>query len=124
MKRGRQQAFKGLENEDAELKSRLATVESENASLWSALGQAKADYNGLVSGKGLSEEKVDQICASIANWISDEEKSPGASIGEDSEAKEEDDHNILLRMLHNNVVDYLSAVKKGHEAIKRVIEAF
>ena len=124
MKRGRQQAFKGLENEVAELKSRLATVESENASLWSALGQAKADYNGVVSGKGLSEEQVGQICASIANWISDEEKSPGASIGEDSEAKEEDDHNILLRMLHNNVVDYLSAVKKGHEAIKRVIEAF
>ena len=99
-------------------------MESENASLWSALGQAKADYNGLVSGKGLSEEQVGQICASIANWISDEEKSPGASIGEDSEAKEEDDHNILLRMLHNKVVDYLSAVKKGHEAIKRVIEAF
>ena len=99
-------------------------MESENASLWSALGQAKADYNGLVSEKGLSEEQVGQICASIANWISDEEKSPGASIGEDSEAKEEDDHNILLRMLHNNVVDYLSAVKKGHEAIKRVIEAF
>ena len=124
MKRGRQQTFKGLENEVAELKSRLATVESENASLWSALGQAKADYNGLVSGKGLSEEQVGQICASIANWISDEEKSPGASIGEDSEAKEEDDHNILLRMLHNKVVDYLSAAKKGHEAIKRVIEAF
>ena len=99
-------------------------MESENGSLWAALGQAKADYNGLASGKGLSEEKVDQICASIANWISDEEKSPGASIGEDSEAKEEDDHNILLRMLHNKVVDYLSAVKKGHEAIKRVIEAF
>ena len=124
MKRGRQQAFKGLENEVAELKSRLATVESENASLWSALGQAKADYNGLVSGKGLSEEKVGQICASIANWISVDEKSSEASIGEDSEAKEEDDHNILLRMLHNNVGDYLSAVKKGHEAIKRVIEAF
>ena len=124
MKRGRQQAFKGLENEVAELKSRLATVESENASLWSALGQAKADYNGLVSGKGLSEEQVGQICASIANWISVDEKSSGASIGEDSEAKEEDDHNILLRMLHNNVGDYLSAVKKGHEAIKRVIEAF
>ena len=124
MKRGRQQAFKGLENEVAELKSRLATVESENASLRSALGQAKAGYNGLISGKGLSEEQVGQICASIANWISDEEKSPGASIGEDSEAKEEDDHNILLRMLHNKVIDYLSAVKKGHEAIKRVIEAF
>ena len=124
MKRGRQQAFKGLENEVAELKSRLATVESENASLWSALGQAKADYNGLVSGKGLSEEQVGQICASIANWLSVDEKSSGASIGEDSEAKEEDDHNILLRMLHNNVGDYLSAVKKGHEAIKRVIEAF
>ena len=124
MKRGRQQAFKGLENEVAELKSRLATVESENASLWSALGQAKADYNGLVSEKGLSEEQVGQICASIANWISVDEKSSGASIGEDSEAKEEDDHNILLRMLHNNVGDYLSAVKKGHEAIKRVIEAF
>ena len=124
MKRTRQQAFKGLENEVAELKSRLATVESENASLWSALGQAKADYNGLVSGKGLSEEQVGQICASIANWISVDEKSSGASIGEDSEAKEEDNRNILLRMLHNNVGDYLSAVKKGHEAIKRVIEAF
>ena len=124
MKRTRQEVFKGLEDEVAELKSRLATVESENASLRSTLGQAKADYNGLVSGKGLLEEQVGQICASIANWISDEEKSPGASIGEDSEAKEEDVHNILLRMLHNNVGDYLSAVKKGHEAIKRVIEAF
>ena len=33
MKRGRQQAFKGLENEVAELKSRLASVESENGEL-------------------------------------------------------------------------------------------
>ena len=113
MKSTREKLREELENEVAELTSRLATVESENASLRSALGQAKADYNGLISGKGLSEEQVGQICASIANWISVDEKSSGASIGEDSEGKVGEGRNILLRMLHYGVEDYLSAVKKG-----------
>jgi hypothetical protein len=94
----RQQATEGLQITGGE---GVATLESENAGLRSALAQSKADYNGIMSGKGLSE--IDQMCASIASWIHDEEKSSGASIGVDSECKEDGDRNILLKMLHYNV---------------------
>ena len=57
MKRGRQQAFKGLENEVAELKSRLATVESENGELQGALMKSKDDYNRFASGQGVLKLK-------------------------------------------------------------------
>ena len=57
MKRTRQQLREELENEVAKLKSRLATVESENGELQGALMKSKDDYNRFVSGQGVLKLK-------------------------------------------------------------------